>query len=74
MNSELDEIVMAGSSENDYPNGDFVCFCHECGVDFHGPQVTICYTCQGTGRVLCTKSILLGYIAALATVLVILFL
>lgn len=44
--NELDEVIMVGSAENDYPNGDFVCLCYGCGVDFHGPPVTMCYRCQ----------------------------
>jgi hypothetical protein len=46
MNSELEEVVMVGGPENDYPNGDFVCLCYGCGVDFHGPPVTLCHRCQ----------------------------
>jgi hypothetical protein len=44
--NELDEVIMVGGPENDYPNGDFVCLCYGCGVDFHGPDVPLCYRCQ----------------------------
>lgn len=77
MNSELDEVVMAGDPENDYPNGDFVCLCYGCGVDFHGPPVTICYRCQNEKEPVSftvrPSVLIIGY-AVLAALLGVLFL
>ena len=46
MNSELNEFPMAGSLDNDYAFGDYVCHCERCGVQYHGPNHTlICFKC-----------------------------
>jgi hypothetical protein len=75
--NELDEVIMVGGPENDYPNGDFVCLCYGCGVDFHGPPVTMCYRCQnGVEPVVFTggSPILIIGFAAIAVLLGVLFL
>lgn len=37
---------MIGSLENDYPTGDYVCWCDECYCDFHGEgDEMLCYRC-----------------------------
>lgn len=41
-----DEFPMAGSLDNDYAFGDYVCHCNRCGVQYHGPDHTlICFKC-----------------------------
>lgn len=73
--NELDEVIMVGSTHNDYPNGDFVCLCYECGVDFHGPPITICYRCQNqVNPVVFTRFNLIFCVAGLATLFGVLFL
>lgn len=78
MNSEIDEVVMCGTPDNDYPDGDFVCLCYSCGVDYHGPDETmVCYVCsqikyeiEATSFVVRPSILIVGYIAILSAILI----
>jgi hypothetical protein len=43
----LTEVVMTGTLENDYPNGDYVLNCVWCHKDFHGHHFNrVCHKCN----------------------------
>ena len=43
----LQEVVMSGTVDNDYPDGDYVTECVWCHKSFHGEYYNrICYACN----------------------------